>query len=137
MSIVKRVELQWRGRGQVFEGRGEEGEAIVIDGDRNEGQGPMDVLLLSLAACMGIDVLMILERSRVPVDDLSVVVEGERNEDHPRRFNAIRIIYRIAGPEEEHQRRLDRAVSLSRDKYCSVLHSLRTDIDIDVRVERG
>lgn len=133
----KRVELTWEGEGQVFKGVGAKGEPIIIDGDSEAGPGPMDTLLLSVAACMGIDVLMILERSRVPVDALSVVVDGERAEDHPRRYTGIRIEYRISGPGEEHQKRLDRAVHLSRDKYCSVLHSLRPDIGIEVEIRRS
>ncbi len=136
MKHFKKVELTWTGEGQSFRGQGQQGEAITIDGDSADGPGPMDTLLLSVAACMGIDVLMILEKSRVPVSDLSVAVEGHRNEDHPRRFNQISIQYRITGPEDEHEPRLERAVALSRDKYCSVLHSLRTDIEVEVGIER-
>ena len=136
MKHFKKVELTWSGEGQVFKGQGEKGEAIIIDGDSEAGPGPMDALLLSVSACMGIDVLMILERSRVPVTSLSVTVEGNRNEDHPRRFKDISIQYHISGPEDEHERRLERAVALSREKYCSVLHSLRPDIDVEVGILR-
>ena len=136
MKNHKRVELHWTGEGQVFTGAGRDGEPVTIDGDSAAGPGPMDTLLLSVAACMGIDVLMILEKSRVPVEELSVVVEGNRNEEHPRRYRDIDIRYRIRGPLEEHEPRLERAVTLSRDKYCSVLHSLREDIDIAVGIDR-
>ena len=97
----------------------------------------MITLLLSLAACMAIDVLMILQKSRVPIEDMAVTVEGERAEEHPRRYTQIRIAYSLEGPEEEHERRLRRAVDLSRDRDCSVIHSLRTDIDITVTIERA
>jgi putative redox protein len=137
MRVDKRVELRWTGEGQAFSGAGASGGPVTIDGDSEDGPGPMDTLLLGLAACMGIDVLMILEKSRVPVEDLSVIVEGERAEKHPRRYTAIRILYSIAGPGEEHEARLQRAVDLSKDRYCSVLHSLRTDIDITVAIDRG
>ena len=136
MRVDKRVELKWTGEGQAFSGLGAAEAPIVIDGDSVRGPGPMDTLLLSLAACMAIDVLMILQKSRVPIEDMTVIVEGERAEDHPRRYTRIRIAYALQGPEEEHERRLRRAVDLSRDRYCSVIHSLRTDIDIAVTIER-
>ena len=136
MKHFKKVELTWTGEGQIFRGQGEKGAPFLIDGDSEAGPGPMDSLLLSLSACMGIDVLMILERSRVPVTDLTVIVEGNRMEEHPRRFKDISIQYRISGPEDEHEGRLDRAVALSRDKYCSVLHSLRPELDIEVGIQR-
>ena len=86
---------------------------------------------------MGVDVRMILEKSRVPVDALEVTVEGDRAETEPRRFTAIRLVYRISGPGDEDQKKLERAVALSRDKYCSVLHSLDPSTSIDVRIERA
>ena len=52
----------------------------------------------------------------------------------PRRFISIRLTYHLEGPEEEHESRIQRALELSRDKYCSVLHSLDPGIEIDLRV---
>jgi putative redox protein len=95
----------------------------------------MDALLLGVAACMGIDVVMILQKGRVPLTSLEVDVEGDRAEEVPRRFTAIRILYRIGGLEAGHRERAQRAVDLSRDKYCSVLHSLRPDVDLDIRID--
>jgi putative redox protein len=86
---------------------------------------------------MAVDVRMILEKSRVPVETLEVRIEGDRAETEPRKFEAIRLTYLLTGPGEEHQSKLDRAVQLSKDKYCSVLHSLDPAIAIDVRVERA
>jgi putative redox protein len=85
---------------------------------------------------MGVDVRTILEKSRVPLESLEVEVEGDRAESAPRKFEAIRLTYRLRGPAEEDRPKVERAVRLSREKYCSVLHSLRPDIDVDVRVER-
>lgn len=119
-----------------YVGRGEEGEPLVLDGKSRKGPGPMDALLLALAGCMAVDVQVVLEKSRVPLRNLEVVVEGDRASSHPRRYTAIRLTYRLAGPEEEHEARLDRAIDLSRRKLCSVLHSLRPDIDVEIEVER-
>jgi putative redox protein len=95
----------------------------------------MDALLLAVASCMGIDVVMILQKGRVPLTSLEVDVEGDRAGEAPRRFTALRIAYRIGGLEVAHRERAQRAVDLSRDKYCSVLHSLRPDADIDIRID--
>ena len=96
----------------------------------------MDHVLLGLAGCMGVDVVDILKKSRVPVEALEVEVEGERAPDPPRRYVRIHLVYRVKGPGEEDQAKLERAVALSRDKYCSVLHSLRPDLDLSIDIRR-
>ena len=121
----------------AYTGAGETGPDLVLDGKSGAGQGPMDALLLSLAGCMALDVQAILERSRVPLTGLEVEVEGERAQVHPRRYTTIRLVYRLEGPGEEDQRKVDRAVELSEEKYCSVLHSLRTDINFEIEVHRA
>lgn len=132
---TRSVELRWSGEGLHFRGGGEGGPEIDLDSDGEAGPSPTQALLLSLGACMGIDVVMILEKGRVPLEALSVVLEGDRAEEPPRRYTAIRLVYRITGPGPEDAQKVDRAVRLSRDKYCSVLHSLAGDIDLDIRVE--
>jgi putative redox protein len=132
----KSVTLRWSGQGQLFHGGAPGGVEIPIDGDSHAGPSPMDALLLALAGCMAADVLMILQKGRVPVDALEVAVEGERREQNPRRFMALRLEYRVAGPGEEHEAKLERAVALSRDTYCSVLHSLRPDLEVEIRIRR-
>jgi putative redox protein len=134
---VSEVSLRWRGDGLVFVGGVPGGPEIVLDSDGRAGPSPTQALLLSLAGCMGVDVRMILEKSRVPLESLEVRIEGERLEEPPRRFRAIRLTYRLRGPGVEDEPKVQRAVELSREKYCSVLHTLRPDIDLDVRVERA
>ena len=131
-----RVKLGWTGEGLAFVGGAEGGPEITTDSGGGAGPSPTQLLLLSLAGCMGVDVRMILEKSRVPVDALEVEVEGDRMTEPPRRFHAIRLTYRLRGPAEEDQPRLERAVRLSTEKYCSVLHTLRPDLELDVRIER-
>lgn len=132
----KRVRLDWAGRGLVFRGGPSKETEVTLDSDGTEGPSPTDFLLLSLAGCMGVDVQIILEKSRVPVESLAVVASGQRAPTEPRRFTSIRLVYEVKGPTAEHQPRLERAVALSRDKYCSVLHSLRPDIDLDIEIRR-
>lgn len=133
----KKVRLKWTGSGMEYLGTGEVGPATIIDGKSEKGPGPMDTLLLALAGCMAIDVQVILERSRVPMTGMEVEVEGERAPGHPRRYTRIRLAYRVEGPEEEHQAKLERAVALSEEKFCSVLHSLRPDIEFRIEIHRA
>ncbi len=134
---VRQVRLRWAGEGLVFHGGPDGGPSVTIDSDAEEGPSPMHLLLLAVAGCMAVDVRMILEKSRVPLESLEVEAVGERAESVPRRFLSIRLTYKLRGPEEEHEQRLQRAVELSRDKYCSVLHSLDPGIDFDVQVVRA
>ncbi|MDA0311018.1 MAG: OsmC family protein [Gemmatimonadetes bacterium] len=136
-SNRRAVRLRWTGEGLVFRGGADGGPEVVVDSGSQEGASPMQLLLLSLAGCMAIDVVMILEKSRVPIESLEVEVVGERAETEPKKFVSIQLVYRLSGPGEEHEARLQRAIDLSRDKYCSVLHSLDPAINLDIRVERA
>lgn len=133
----KRTRLEWTGTGLVYEGGPEPALQVTVDSDGHEGGSPMDYLLLSLASCMAVDVQMILGKSRVPVEALAVEAFGDRAPQPPRRFTALRLVYEVRGPGPEHQARLERAVALSRDKYCSVLHSLRPDIELEIEIRPG
>lgn len=130
------VELRWEG-GQRFEGAGKSGVTTTLDGRGGEGTTPPEMLLMSLAACMGIDVVDILEKMRVPLSGLTVRVEGDRRANSPRRYTAVRLTYRTEGLPEAELPKLERAIDLSRDTYCSVLHTLRPDLDISFQIEIG
>jgi putative redox protein len=136
MSSSSDLSLRWSGEGLIFHGGVDGGPQVTLDSGAVEGLSPTQYLLLSLAGCMGIDVQMILEKSRVPLRSLEVRVDGDRAETEPRKFEVIRLTYLLSGPEEEHQAKVDRAIQLSRDKYCSVLHTLNPAIDIRISVER-
>ena len=137
MAAAK-VHLDWTGEGLSFRGRaGDDGPEMVFDSDATVGPSPTQSLLGSLAACMGIDVVMILEKSRVPVEALGVTVEAERAETPPKYFTAATLTYTVKGPGPDDEKKLQRAIELSRDRYCSVLHSLRPDLDLEIRIERA
>lgn len=132
----RHVTLRWGGEGNRFEGGTPGGPTARLDGDAETAPSPMEGLLLSVAGCMAIDILMILQKSRVQVDDLEVDIEGDRAPEPPRRFTDLRLVVRIDGPSEADDDRIQRAVDLSRDRYCSVLHTLRPDLDVRIDVER-
>ena len=131
MRVDKEVRLSWAGTGLTFAGGTAEGPQVVIDGDSVAGPAPMEMLLLSVTACMAIDIRDILEKSRVPLEGLDIVAQGERAEDPPRRYTAIRFLVSVRGVPASGRGRVERAVALSRDKYCSVLFSMRRDLPVE------
>jgi putative redox protein len=125
---TKRVTLAWQER-LVFRGGEPGGPVTTVDGDNAAAPGPMLTLLLAAAACTGADVVVILEKMRVPPRDLRIEASGVRREEEPRRYTAIHLEYHIAG-EGLDEARARRAIDLSITKYCSVIHSLAPDIRI-------
>ena len=129
-----RVELAWVS-GQRFDTTDASGSSLTLDGNTESGFSPTEALLLSLGACMGIDVVIILEKMRLGLkglkglEGLSITVEGERVAEPPRYFHRMRLRFRIRG--DVPRDKAERAVKLSFEKYCSVFHTLRNDIDID------
>jgi len=131
---LRQVRLRWTGSGLAFEGGPDDGVQVAIDGDGKLGQTPTQALLMALAGCMAIDVVMILQKSRVQLDGLEIEAVGERADMVPARFVAIRLVCDVKGPGPEDRGKVDRAVELSRDRYCSVLHTLDPEMEVDVRV---
>ncbi len=84
---------------------------------------------------MSIDVLMILQKGRVTVNSLETRVEAERAPEPPKYFTRVRLTFVLDGPSPEERSKVDRAIELSGEKYCSVLHSLRSDLVFDTVVE--
>lgn len=134
-SDLRQVRLRWTGEGLAFRGGPDGGVQSGIDSDGVIGHSPMEALLMALAGCMAVDVLMILEKSRVPVEELEVEAVGRRAPTVPKRYEAVTLTYQLKGPGEADRPKLDRAIDLSREKYCSVLHTLNPDLDLDIRVE--
>jgi putative redox protein len=120
--------LTWN-RELIFTGRTQEGYEIDFDAHVQWGCKPTDALLLSLAGCMGIDTVMFLQKMRMELSSFRIDIIGERNPTPPQYFKAVEIILHIAGKDLD-PKKVERAVSLSQEKYCSVYNSLREDMDV-------
>ena len=131
------VGLKWTGQGLEFDGATPTATNIRLDGNKATGASPMEALLHALAGCMAADIVGIAEKQRVTMTGLEIEVAGDRAAEFPRRYTriAMTITARGAGPADE--AKLQRAVDLSRDTYCSVLHSLRQDIEMDFGLVLG
>jgi putative redox protein len=109
--------------GMAFMGEAGSGHAVIMDGapehgGRNIGIRPMEMLLIGLAGCTGFDVVQILKKGREPVTGCEVEVEAERATEAPKVFTNIHIAYRISGRGLS-AAKAERAVTLSKEKYCS------------------
>ena len=133
---TRSVQLEWTGEGVKFRGGGTHPitPPIEIDGDNESGPGPMLTLLLATAGCSAADVVVIMEKMRVKLAHLSVEIDGVRREGDPRRYDALHLRYRMRGDGLDDVK-ADRAVSLSVEKYCSVLHSLAPDIALSYEID--
>src|SRR5512139_399506 len=101
---------------------------FTLDSKGVAGPSPMQSLLASLAGCMAIDVVMILQKGRHPLAGLEAKLVGQRAEEEPRRYTAITLHFVVTG--DVPAQAIERAIELSHDKYCSVWHSMRQDIDL-------
>jgi putative redox protein len=107
----------------TFEGTSGSGHRLTIDsspdvGGKDRGPRPMEMLLLGLASCSAIDVVLILRKGRQTITDCQVDVSADRAEDHPRVFTRIHMHFVISGHGVDGGR-VERAIKLSADKYCS------------------
>ena len=127
-----RVVVQWKGPGTMaFNGRkAKGGPTITIDNTGKAEPGPVDTLLIALAACTTEDVLTILEKRRTPAAKLQIEVEGTRANAVPARLTHIHLRYIVDGEGIDRANTL-RAIELAVTKYCSVRDSLDKSIEID------
>jgi putative redox protein len=125
---VKRATLSWQ-QALRFAGVTPGVPAVVIDGDNVAGPGPMLALLLAAGACTASDVVVVLEKMRVGLRELRIEISGTRKEQDPRRYVALHLDYHIRG-EGLDEVKARRAIDLSLEKYCSVIHSLAPDLAI-------
>jgi putative redox protein len=126
------VKVAWEGDLR-FRAATEDGHELTFDGTREMGASPTEGLLASLAACMGIDVVDILEKGRQDVDRCQIEISGDRRKDPPRRFTAIRMEVRLVGKKISRPR-AERALELSRTTYCSVWNTLAPDTELDIEL---
>ncbi|MBB2479711.1 OsmC family protein [Bacillus sp. APMAM] len=107
-------------------------DAAEEDGGSNSGARPTEILLNAVAGCTGIDIISILTKMRLNPTKFYMDVEGQRANDHPKKFTEIHIHYVLEGelPEDK----VVRAIQLSVDKYCSVAHSLSATIHVSYSI---
>ncbi|MBN8838029.1 MAG: OsmC family protein [Sphingobacteriia bacterium] len=136
------VEIKRKDDAFAFEGIDANGHTLRMDaaaeiGGNNSGVRPMQVLLMSLGGCSGIDIVSILKKQRQDVKDFSISIHGEREQGkEPSLWKKIDVLFKFKGTVDEDKAR--KACALSIDKYCSVAATLRAagcEISWDILIE--
>jgi len=130
--MKQKIDLDFLG-GMAFETE-VNGHKIYIDADesvggKNTGPRPKPLMMVALAGCTGMDVVSILRKMRVEYDKLSIGVDAEMDEEFPKPYTAMKVIYRFEGqnlPEDK----IKKAVNLSKDRYCGVSANYRDSFPV-------
>lgn len=125
--------------GVTFIGKGESNHWVSLDGPEKfggseAGSKPMELVLISLGGCTGMDITSLLNKMRVNYDDFKIKLSAERSEEQPKIFTKIHIKYIFKGkdiPEDK----IEKAVNLSQEKYCSVSAMLREAAEVTYEYE--
>jgi len=130
VSQVNKATLTWD-KELIFVGRTNRGYEVEYDAQQQWGCSPTETLLLSVAGCMGIDMVSFLQKMRCEIKSYKMDIMGERNPTPPQYYTSIHMVISVAGGGLT-AKKLERAISLSQEKYCSVYHSLRKDMKVTV-----
>ena len=116
------------------------GHEIILDasesvGGEDKGPRPKPFMLVALGGCTGMDVISILKKMRVEVEDFNVKVEGELNGEHPKYYKKIHVIFEFRGKDLPMDK-LEKAVSLSEERYCGVgvLYRMAIEVTSEIRI---
>jgi putative redox protein len=109
------------------------GHAIVLDGDKNTANSPMELVLIGLCGCTGYDVASILKKKREPFTSIEVRAQAERATEPPTVYTSIKLIYMVGGKVS--RKAVEDAVRLSKEKYCSVSAMLEKTATITSEIE--
>ncbi len=125
---------EWK-QGALYAGNTQSNHTIFFDtsSGHEAGPSPMEAVLAALCGCTSVDVVSILEKKREPIQGLTVSARAEQAEQPPRVFTHIHLTYRIEGNVT--QKAAEDAVSLSKNKYCSVSKMLEHSVKIDYSIE--
>ena len=117
----------------VFEVKNEDGAICLMDGSpdiggKNKGLRPMQLLASSIAGCASIDILLILRKQRIEPTHFSIDIETKRVDEVPAIFEEVKLIFSVN--KEVNKSKLDRAIKLTLEKYCSVSSSLKEEVNV-------
>ncbi|WP_024850310.1 OsmC family protein [Hydrogenovibrio kuenenii] len=117
------IKVEWKG-GKAFEATSSTGHKVMMDaskevGGEDRGSRPMELLLMGLGGCSGIDVIMMLEKGKQDVKDCQMEITSERADAVPAVYTKINLHFTVTGTDLN-EKKVARAVELSAEKYCSV-----------------
>ena len=125
------LSLDWRQEMQFV--NSPDSPAIELDSGPPGSTSPPQALAYAVMACMGMDVVHTVQKARCSIRGMTIRFDGLRAETHPRRFTSMRVHFAITGDAADHL--VARAIDLSREKYCSVWNTIRTDVELETTFE--
>lgn len=127
------IRMTWN-KGLQFTATDDNNHSITVDtdiayGGFDKGIRPIEFLLVSLGGCMGMDLVSILQKKGGKIDTFEIIVDGQRAEEHPKRYEKVTV--KVICKGEYRQEDLQRSLELSRDKYCGAVATLQHPPEIE------
>lgn len=135
--MTHKITTHWQGE-LTFESDNPSGKSVIMDTDiegqeERFGLSPKAMMLSSLAGCSGLDVITILDKMKMKIDDFKIVVSGELTEEHPKYYHSVKVDYHFYGSDLI-KSKCEKAVNLSVEKYCGVMEMFRQFAKIETKI---
>ena len=132
-----KITTHWKG-GLTFESDNPSGKTVVMDtgiegSDERFGLSPKAMMLSSLAGCSGLDVISMLDKMKVEIEDLKINVSGELTDEHPKYYHSVTVDYHFYGTDLN-KNKCQKAVNLSVEKYCGVMEMFRRFAKVETNI---
>ena len=129
----------YRADGSTFIAKGDSNHWVVLDsvkqfGGSDAASKPMEMMLMALGGCTAMDIESLINKMRTPAAEFQVEVTAERQDEHPKVFTKIHLVFIFKGPNLN-KATIEKAVKLSQEKYCSVSAMLSKTVDISYEVK--
>jgi len=132
--MINKVQTTWKG-GMLFESTNPGGNLLINDGEQSDelAYTPKALMLASLAGCSGLDVASLLKKMRAEVDEFTIDIEANLTDEHPKFYDKVSVIYNFYGKEFK-KGKIEKAVSLSVERYCGVMEMFRKFADVTTEI---
>jgi len=135
---MSQVNITWEGK-MKFVGADDSGNKVSMDaaaiyGGENQGIRPMELMLMSIGGCTGIELGHILNKMRIAYDRFDIEVSGNRVEEHPKVFSNIQVVYRLSG-ENIPADKVNKALQMAEQVYCSASNMIKKVAEITYSIE--
>jgi putative redox protein len=113
-------------------------DTLIPGGGEDRGPRPKSLMLAALGGCTGMDVVSILGKMRVEIEGLSITVEGDLTEEHPKHFIKMHVIYQFTGKDLPLDK-LQKAIELSEERYCGVsaVYKKAMEVTSEIRIRES
>ncbi|WP_323053773.1 OsmC family protein [Galbibacter sp. EGI 63066] len=130
------ITTTWKGD-MKLESDNPSGHSLFIDageesGGRGDGYRPKALMLSALAGCSGLDVASLIKKMKLDVDDFEIKIDAELTDEHPKYYNKVTVVYHFYG-SNLNEKKLQKAVDLSVEKYCGVMEMFRRFAEMDIK----